>query len=267
MPPAKPDNEVSNELKPRRTKPTNSPSRKNARALQTPVVPAAGSHGVYIALRSAIIEQALSPGQKLPEDAIGRQFDVSRTLVREAISRLSIEGLVEVQRNRGAAVANPSLDEARDVFAVRRGLERMVVARLAGHLTRDHVRELDAHVALEEAAGQKNGPESIRLAGEFHIKLAAITNSALLLRYVSEVTSRCSLILAIYGRPHSSECAVSEHRQLIRALQAGDAKVALKLSDQHLGAVASRALLARPNVLDLDAALAPYVPNARRNMA
>jgi DNA-binding GntR family transcriptional regulator len=258
---------MSTDSKPRRAKPISRLDRKEAHALQNAATPSTGSHGVYAALRSAIIEQALRPGQKLPEDAIGRQFNVSRTLVREAIKRLSIEGLVEVERNRGAAVANPSLDEARDVFAVRRGLERMVVASLAGQLTRDHVRDLEAHVALEEAASQKDGPESIRLAGEFHIKLAAITNNALLLRYVREVTSRCSLILAIYGRPHSSECAISEHRQLIRALQAGNVKEALKLSDLHLDAVASRALLARPAPLNLDTALAPYVRNARRNSA
>lgn len=221
------------------------------------------SQTVYIALRRAIIEQALIPGQKLPEDTIGRQFDVSRTLVREAIGRLAIEGLVEVQRNRGATVANPGIEEARSVFDVRRGLERMVIAFLAGRLSREQVRDLDAHVALEEAASMKDGPESIRLAGEFHIKLAALTNNPLLLRYVREVTSRCSLILAIHGRSHSSDCAVSEHRQLIRAMQAGDAKAALRLSDQHLGAVVARALLARPHIADLDVALAPYVRSAR----
>lgn len=255
------------DAKPRRAKPASSPSRSHARASERPVASSTGSHGVYNALRSAIIEQALRPGQKLPEGVIGKQFNVSRTLVREAISRLSIEGLVEVQRNRGATVAKPSLDEARDVFAVRRGLEAMVVRSLAGNLTRDQVRELDAHVALEEAASQKDGLESIRLAGEFHIKLAAITKNQLLLRYVREVSSRCSLILAIYDRPHSSECAILEHRQLIRALQAGDVKTALRLSNQHFEAVAARALLTRPEVINLDAALAPYVRNARRNTA
>ncbi len=225
------------------------------------------SHAVYVALRRAIIEQALRPGQKLTEDTIGRRFDVSRTLVREAIGRLTIEGLVEVQRNRGATVANPSLEEARSVFDVRRGLERMVMTVLAGRLTRDQVRELDAHVALEEAASRKDGPQSVRLAGEFHIKLAALTLNPLLHRYVHEVTSRCSLILAIHGQAHSSDCAVSEHRQLIRALQAGDTKAALRLSDQHLGAVVARALLPRPNVVDLDVALAPYARQARRDKA
>jgi DNA-binding GntR family transcriptional regulator len=228
-------------------------------------VPATGASIVYLALRAAIIDQALMPGQKLPEDAIGRQFSVSRTLVREAINRLALEGLVDVRRNSGASIANPSLHEARNVFDVRRNLERMVVASLAGRLTREQVRALDAHVALEIAASRKDGPESIRLAGEFHIKLAALTNNDLLLRYVREVTSQCSLILALYDRPHSSECAVTEHKQLIRALRMGDAKAALKLSDEHLGAVVARARLARPTIVTLDAALAPYARNRRQD--
>ena len=199
---------------------------------------------VYRTLRRAIIEQALRPGLKLPEDSIGEKLGVSRTLVREALSRLAIEGLVELKPNRGASVAYPTLEEARDVFAVRRGLERLVATTLAGSLTKAQAAALETHVRDEEAALGKDGPESIRLAGEFHIALAKMTGNALLLRYVQEVSSRCSLILAIYGRPHSSECAISEHRQLIDALRAGDAARAADLMDHHLQAVATRALLA-----------------------
>ena len=90
---------------------------------------------IYRALRHAIIEQALEPGAKLPEDAIGERFGASRTIVRHALGQLAAEGLVELRRNRGAAVATPSWDEARDIFDVRRGLERLVMARLAGRLT------------------------------------------------------------------------------------------------------------------------------------
>ena len=118
---------------------------------------------------------------------------------------------------------SPSWDEARDIFDVRRGLERLVVMRLAGQLTREQAARLKAHVDDEEAARGTNEPLSIRLAGEFHIVLAEMTGNALLARYVSEVTSRSGLILAIYGRPHSSECAVSEHRAIIEALVGGDA--------------------------------------------
>lgn len=220
--------------------------------------PGSRTQSVYRALRRAIIEQALKPGMKLPEDSIGEQFGVSRTLIREAFGRLAVEGLVELKPNRGASVAYPTLEEARDVFDVRRGLERMVAESLAGRLTTSQAAELESHVRQEEQAQGRDGPESIRLAGEFHIKLAAMTGNALLSRYVQEVSSRCSLILAIYGRPHSSECAISEHRQLIDALRAGDARRAADLMDHHLQAVVTRALLTPRGERDIRDLLAPY---------
>ena len=198
---------------------------------------------IYRALRHAIIEQALEPGAKLPEDAIGKRFGVSRTLVRHALGQLAAEGLVELRRNRGAAVARPSWDEARDIFDVRRGLERLVVLRLAGQLTHDQKARLEEHVSSEEAARGTNEPLSIRLAGEFHTLLAEMTGNALLARYVSEVASRSGLILAIYGRPHSSECAVSEHTAIISALGRSDPEGAMAAMDSHLEAVAGRALI------------------------
>jgi len=222
---------------------------------RTPVLRA---ESVYRALRRAIIEQALKPGMKLPEDSIGEQLGVSRTLVREAFGRLAVEGLVELKPNRGASVAYPTLEEARDVFEVRRGLERLVAESLAGRITSSQVAELEAHVRQEEKAHEQDGPESIRLSGEFHIKLAKMTGNALLLRYVQEASSRCSLILAIYGRPHSTECAVSEHRQLIDALRAGDAARAADLMDHHLRAVVTRALLTPRIERDIRDVLAPY---------
>jgi len=213
---------------------------------------------VYGALRRAIIEQALAPGAKLPEDMIGDQFGVSRTLVREALARLSAEGLVELRHNRGASVAYPSLEEARDVFAIRRAMEMLAIEALCGRLTAADAARLEAHVAAEDAAQHRGGPESIRLAGEFHLLLAALTGNALLERYINELASRCSLILAIYGRPHSSECAVNEHRQLIAALRAGDAPRCRAVMDEHLAAVMDRALIAHRPERDLRDVLARF---------
>ena len=216
-----------------------------ARSKPKPSTDRAGQ--IYRALRRAIIEQALEPGAKLPEDAIGERFGASRTIVRSALSQLAAEGLVELRRNRGAAVATPNWDEARDTFDVRLGLERLVMSRLAGRLTRDQIKMLEAHVGQEEQARGHNEPLSIRLATEFHILLAEMTGSPVLARYVSEVSSRCGLILALYSRPHSSECAVNEHHAVIAALAAGDVKRASAVMEEHLEAVASRALIvARP---------------------
>jgi DNA-binding GntR family transcriptional regulator len=216
--------------------------------------------GIYRALRHAIIEKAIEPGSKLPEDAIGEQFGASRTIVRSALTQLAAEGLVELRRNRGASVATPSWDEARDIFDLRVALERLVVDRLCGRLTAEHVAVLKAHVDKEEKARGADEALSIRLATEFHILLAEMTGSAVIKRFVSEAALRCGLILSIYTRPHSSECAVSEHRTIIKCLQEKDAARATRIMSEHLQAVIDRALiLEKPKqVRDIRAVLSSY---------
>lgn len=215
----------------------------------------------YQVLRQAIIEQALTPGARLPEDDLGRHFGMSRTLARATLARLQSEGLIESAHKRTARVAEPSLEEARDVFEVRRALEREVVRLVVARWKPEFGAVLEGHVREEEQARANDEPRrSIRLAGEFHLRLAAMAGNALLERYMSELVSRCSLILALYGRPHSSDCAVSEHREIIAALRAGDADAAATLMDHHIGAVERRALLGDEGEKeDLGAVLARYL--------
>src|SRR3954454_21769900 len=99
------------------------------------------------ALRQAIIEQALEPGAKLPEDAIGERFGASRTIVRHALGRLAAEGLVELRRNHGASVAVPSWDESRDVSDLRLGLASRVTSPLSARLICKHSKALWLAVA------------------------------------------------------------------------------------------------------------------------
>src|SRR5262249_58737676 len=113
------------------------------------------------ALRQAIIEQALEPGAKLPEDAIGERFGASRTIVRHALGRLAAEGLVELRRNHGASVAVPSWDEARDVFDVRLGLERLVVSRLPRRLRPGPNQTPQHHRGPEEAGPAHKQPPPV----------------------------------------------------------------------------------------------------------
>jgi hypothetical protein len=79
-------------------------------------------------------------------------------------------------------------------------------------------------------------------------------------RYLGEVVSRCSLILALYGRPHSADCAVNEHREIVAALRGRNADAAIAVMNHHLGAVEHRALLdqGRDSQFDLGAVLSRY---------
>jgi DNA-binding GntR family transcriptional regulator len=217
------------------------------------------SDAIYASLRRAIIEQALKPGAKLPEDTIGETFGVSRTSVRNALVRLNAEGLVELRPNRGASVARPSLEDAHDIFGMRRCLEREVVTRLCARMSKDGIDALEAHLAEEERALRAGGPRSIRLAGEFHILLAELTGSKTLAGYVGEIVSRCSLILALYGRPHSAECGVEEHARIIAALREQDAQAATAIMETHLDAVRDRARIDAPEPApDVAAILGAY---------
>lgn len=218
------------------------------------------------ALRQAIIEQALPPGTKLPEDEIGREFGMSRTLARTTLQKLEAEGLVETRRKRTATVAKPTLQEARQIFEVRRALEREAVRLVAHRWQPEFGAALDGHIREEEeavAAGRE--ALSIRLAGEFHSKLCALAGNVLLHKYLGELVSRCSLILATFGRPHSSECGIAEHRAIVAALRKRDAETAVALMDAHVGSVEERALLPKDDAppMSLKSVLARYAEPLR----
>jgi len=221
----------------------------------------------YIALKSAIIEQALRPGDKLPEDEVGQLFSMSRTLVRQVFTRLNGEGLIEIGGKRPATVSIPSLDDAVAAFEVRHALEKEVVRLVIKRWTPEQQTTLEAHLAKEiEAASIGSAPMSIRLAGEFHTLLADMSGNFLLARFVSEIVARCSVILAVYGRPHSTECGVHEHQEIIDAIAAGDEVKALKLMHHHLGEVEARAMITSSDAPSrtLAESLSPYVEGANR---
>ena len=195
------------------------------------------------ALKQAILERALQPGTKLPEDEIGAHFSMSRTLVRAVLARLQAEGLVDAQPKRTATVALPTLAEARDVFEVRRALEAEVVRLVIKRWKPSFGAELEGLVREEDAARER-GEEHVwgRLAGEFHIRLAKLSGNALIAKYMDELVTRCSLILAVFGRPHLHDGGADEHTAIIAALRSGDAQKAVAIMDHHMGEVESRAI-------------------------
>jgi DNA-binding GntR family transcriptional regulator len=211
----------------------------------------------YLSLRQAIVEQALVPGTKLPEDALAAHFAVSRTLIRAALARLASEGLVDTGNKRTATVARPSREEAKAVFEVRRCLEVEVVRLVLKNWQPHYADLLEAHVRSEEESDRSGNPKfSLRVASEFHLLLAQLADNPLMERYVSEVVSRCSLILAVHGQEHSQECGIREHWALIAALRQGDAARAQQLMDEHLQSLEARALVAkaesaRPDIAEI----------------
>ncbi len=187
------------------------------------------------ALTRAIVEHRLQPGTKLAEQKLADHFGVSRTLVRQALFQLSQNRLIRLEPARGAFVATPSVDEARQVFAVRRMLEAEMVRNFAAQQTPSRLLELKAHVAAERKAMEANdlGQRTEQL-GDFHVRMAELMGNEVLAQLLGELISRCALITLMYQSASAAEHSHEEHADIVTALAAGDAEHAVQLMQLHL---------------------------------
>lgn len=196
--------------------------------------------GVYRALRRAIIEQAVQPGQKLPEDSIGRQFGVSRTLVREALMQLQARGFVEVRARRGWYVVEPSFEQARDAFAARRAVEAGLLreAEGTGRPLQAVVRRLRSHLQEERAAvqGADTATRALLLA-EFHVCLAECLGHKVLADMLRDLTARTTLAATLYQSTHEAQQSNAQHAQIVAAIERAQWQRAAELMTAHIGDV------------------------------
>ncbi|WP_442775009.1 GntR family transcriptional regulator [Sphaerotilus montanus] len=209
------------------------------------------------AITAAIVERRLMPGTKLAEQPIADIFKVSRTLVRQALMQLSRDRLITLEPARGAFVAQPSVEEARQVFAVRQMLETALVRQLAADITPAQVDELRAHLVAErEAVLRTDVPGRTRLLADFHVVLARQLGNEVLAQLLADLLSRSSLISLMYQSSHSAEHSQDEHVAIVEALARHDADAAVALMEEHIGSV-ERNLSLNPRIHDLASALAP----------
>ncbi|WP_298831849.1 GntR family transcriptional regulator [uncultured Piscinibacter sp.] len=211
-------------------------------------------------ITAAIVERRLMPGTKLAEQKIADIFKVSRTLVRQALNQLSRDKLVTLEPARGARVAEPSIEEARQVFEVRRMLESAMIRSAASGLTDVQLAELRAHLRAEQAAVQRTDVSGrTRLLADFHVVIAQMLGNRVLADLLVDLVTRSSLIALMYQSSHSAEHSFAEHVAIVDALSRRDARAAVKLMDEHLHNVEHNLRL-DPRTPDLTDALKPYAP-------
>lgn len=190
---------------------------------------------IYRGIADAIFEQRLPPGTKLTEDVLGEIFGVSRTVVRKALFRLAHERIIDIRPNRGAVVASPSIDEARQVFEARRVVEAAIVGTVCRAATRESRARLGRLVAEERDAHTRNDRRAwIRLSGAFHLELAELAGNAVLADFLRGLISRTSLIIALYEAPGKSACVSDDHRALLDSIASGNEDEAIALMIRHL---------------------------------
>lgn len=212
----------------------------------------------------AVMAQKLAPGARLGEQQLAMLFDCSRTVVREALTRLAARGIVTVSARRGWYVIEPSQDEAREAFEARRVIETGLI-RNTRAVDKPALKRLKAHLSREKAALQGNdvGTRSF-LLGDFHVCLAECLGNTLLADTLRDFTARTTLIAMLYQSSQNATQSCEDHVQIVAALERGDFALAEDMMARHIGTVHDALKLPVQNdpLAQLRSALAPVSKTA-----
>lgn len=183
----------------------------------------------------AVAEQRLPPGTRLVEAQLVDSLKANRNHVRSALQRLALRRIVSIQPNRGASIAEPSVEEARAIFTARSVIERGVIEILVSG-----VRKLDISLLKKqrdrEQAAIRSGPREaiIRESGQFHLLLARLAGNTVLEEMLNDLITRSSLIISLYQQHSNPQCGCDEHGDIIRAIEAQDPVKAVQCMSHHL---------------------------------
>lgn len=187
-------------------------------------------------LRDMIIQDKLSPGDRIRERQICKELHVSRTPLREALHMMASEGLIDLIPNRGAVIAAPSPHEIADMLQVLGVLEAFAGERACEFITQEEINEIKAlHYEMLAAFSRGDRLQYFKLNQSIHLAVVKAAHSETLLSFHSQLNARLYRIR--YQSNLRNELwgsAVEEHNGLLDALEKRDASKLSKLLREHL---------------------------------
>ncbi len=199
---------------------------------------------VYKVLKEAILNGDLPQGSRLVETKLARQLGVSRTPVREAIHRLSVEGFVRLIPNQGAFVAEISLEDIEEVFQIRGVLEGLAVRLFVKSKDEEEVKELEEKI--EEMRCAVEGKDIIAYSdadAEFHRLIWLFSGNERLLKVLDGMVSYIDAyrLKSLYI-PGVMETSFQDHIEIVELVKQGDAKKAEEVMRRHVDTVLEKIL-------------------------
>lgn len=186
-------------------------------------------------LRDMILDGSLGPGERLNEVALASSLGISRGPLREAIQRLSSEGLLTVISHRGAFVRTFDRHEIVELYELRGALELHAVRLVCARATDAELADLDAMLSDTESRMRESTGHAYPQELDFHLRLVLLAGNQALMRSALEVHRQLSLARSMSGkRPHRARAAVVEHGDLVAMLRARDLERATELMIRHL---------------------------------
>jgi DNA-binding GntR family transcriptional regulator len=222
--------------------------------------------GIQHRLRHDIIAGTLPFGSRLRIDELASRYGVSHMPVREALRELHGEGLVVIERNRGARVRPIHLGFVEDLFDVRNAIETMLARRACERRTKSHLAELVAAEEKLESFVTARDFSSVPLANRrFHsvINEAAGNPGAL-----SLVDRHWLLVAALWQRygldTERFHGVIDDHRHIIKAIERGDASSASALMGAHIEKAKHGLIERMASTLQAAEAVVNSLPGARK---
>ena len=190
---------------------------------------------VFDKIEDAILSGEFSRGDIITELKLCELLEVSRTPVREALTRLKQEGLIK-ESGKGAVVVGINTDDLFDIYEVRMRIEGLAAARCAEVITDGQLKKLGETLELQEFYTAKNQPDSIKkLDSEFHEQIYSYCGSKTLETLLSELHRKVKRYRKTsVSNPNRALMAVKEHREIFEAISAHDGKLAEKLTEKHI---------------------------------
>jgi DNA-binding GntR family transcriptional regulator len=193
---------------------------------------------VYALLKAAIMRGSLRPGQRLSVGGLAKRFGVSATPVREALQRLSIDGLVEVSPRRGTNVSEFTRRNVQETFHTRRIIEGAAAGEVAAvsEETLQHMQAIAQEFrALRQGDAFTDYRQYIAADSEFHHDIVGLLQSSQLSEFYDRLRWAEQLVRGLAQSNYQrAEVTVAEHESILRAFQARDAEEACAAILRHL---------------------------------
>lgn len=190
---------------------------------------------VQAEIERMILDGELQSGAKLTESTLADQLGVSRGPVREAFRMLEESGLVTTIKNRGVFVRDVPLQEALEIFEVRAVMDLYVGRKLAETITPAQVKELRQLVdAMDQAVKADDARDYHRFNLRFHDRLLELSDNAKLTTTYRKLVNELSLFRRQNLTPESMAVYAREHKQIVKAIAAGDPEAAGQAMFQHV---------------------------------
>lgn len=189
---------------------------------------------VYDHLRGAILSGEFLPAERLGEVELTERLGVSRTPIREAIQRLTQDGLLEGTPGRGVRIRVVSAAEARDTYLVRETLDGLAAALAAQHHTPAHAEALRLTLLELETASQDDYREQTRLDLAFHRHVATSAQNLPLLDLARDLEQRVALVKHQTRIYNSHPQTAAQHRAILQAVLERDAAAARDAAMLHV---------------------------------